>query len=322
MTICFQNINHKKIKLPLLIDEIINRNILENSSLLDNLIFLNNIQTKNIVCAYNSSLELYRCNNILEEKYDSHDNLIYIKTKEKEYYYNYLYNQDNLVKEMSFENNILNFEYDEINRLKNIYYLHDGILDTIKYSYINMETDPYFENSFNVPKEIKVFTPNNTNLKYYYIYNRNINTNEIEEIKYNSAHEIIEKKNFNVFSKPYHNIFKLINYIPEPYYENNFFETTQYKYQNHNNTLDNFAYYQTKYTNINGNKVNSINDKIYNDTKDYIIKYNGNDIEYTAFKNKNIYLKYKFIKKTYHNKNYIEIEKKEINETEYNKLFL
>jgi len=193
----FQNINLEKIKLPLLIDEIINSNLFENNSLKDNLIFLNNIQTKNKVCAYNSSLELYRCNNILEEKYDNHDNLIYLKTKEKEYYYNYTYNEDNLVKILSFENNVLNFEYDEINRLKKIDYLHDDTSETIEYSYINMETDPYFENSLNVPKEIKVSS--NNNLKYQYLYERNNNTNEIEEIKYNQKHEIIEKKHFYAF---------------------------------------------------------------------------------------------------------------------------
>jgi len=61
---------------------------------------------------------------------------------------------------------------------------------------------------------------------------------------------------------------------------------------------------------------------IYNDTKDYIIKYNGSDTQYAAYKNNNGYFKYEFIKKTYHNHNYIEIIETEINETAYNKLFL
>lgn len=244
---------------------------------IDDLEFLNKLDTNNKVCAL-SKLNLYRCNNIIEEKYDINNNLIYLKTKEKEYFYNYIYDEKNRVKIFTFNNIILNINYDNNDRINNIDYINNGELETIKYEYLE-ENKPYIDNSYYIPTKITVYK--DKKVEYYYIYER------IEEkiIEHKYINNIETKKELINFSnRDLNTFFKKINYIPEPYYN------PIYNNCNHGEMFSNFSYFNIS---------------------DYKIQSDGNEIKSILYKDSSKYYKEDIVKKNFNNKTYYEIFKKE-----------
>lgn len=285
--------------------------------------FLNDIQTNNLLCVENTKLGLLRCNNIIEEKYDENENLIYIKTKNNEYFYNYIYDELGRVKIFSFENIVMKISYDEYSRISKINYISENSTKKIVYSYKSL-----IEDTTGIPEKIEVY--NNDKIEYIINYKKEFGDETIiTEIKenlcvvYDPVIQPSKRKNF----------FQLINYIPEPYYINNPFYNNDYLYSNHGLIFDNFKIQISGIKNIQTgtHTIEYFNQEKYSFStgKDYItilsdIIYDDgySHINQVAYKDDDKFYKYKIYYKMENQNYYYEItNSEEITKEDYYALF-
>lgn len=270
--------------------------------------YLKNSTVNNHACIFNDLLRLMKCDNILEEKYDSKNNLIYIQTPDKEYYYNYIYKDGKIVK-FSHENFEINVSYDEYGRIIQLDIINNGKNSKVIYEFPN-----YIEDDTLIPNKITLYEEEKM---LYYL-------NIEKEIDFGSIY-IVEKKydsrNINLLTRTYYfednrnlspTFFEQINYIPEPYYENNFFLNLKYIYANHGTELSNFYPQIENFDKIiNDSKFifYKTDNSFYNSNYDYL-KILSNDLNCAGerylntilYKYDNKYYKYTINKNAYQNK--------------------
>lgn len=287
--------------------------------------FINSLNSKNTVCFKNENNDLLTCNNIIEEKYSNYNDLYYIKTKEKEYNYELLYDSDG----------IRNLIYGD----KSIeFYYNNGLVSNIKYKSYDKECDCHilYKNSLIEYDDLYIKEIKNTDMKGNIIsltifnnklVNNVINVEEttIEDnknklIRYYKIENNNEKYSYNAFSR--------LNYIPNEYYQNN-----PYLFVNSD---DNFSEYTLPFI----KKIDKLeynneiieyyynNDYIYSNKKDFLLKIpkikknENNSKGFFIYKINNKYYKIKIVLKKSYIEYYEFYDEQLITEEEYNRYFI